>query len=603
MKIDQLHRLFQKTFSGLHAKRITAALYRHSRKITWPEYAEAARLCADKMRRIGLQDVELLSFPIDGKKCYGNWRSPRFWDVRQGYLDIKVNGTWERFADYSKIPTSLFVYTAPTKGEIRTKLVLPNAATLAGRLVWCEPTEDNRKRLQKKKAAGIATDFSPNWEGVRSDSDFRNGHRWDNNFLFEAQTPLAGFSLSRHQGERLRTALKSERELECAFRIDGKLGKGVFWAATGAILGTTHRKEEVISVAHLYEAGANDNCSGIAASIEALHAIQRLIERGRLPRPERTLRIIFAFEIVGFLAYFEKMRKKGRSYFAGINPDMVGEDQEKCHSTLHIYQAPDSTVTFANPLLLHLIRQAAARKLNYTVRKFIINDNSVTDPTVGPPCTALIHLRDRFYHSNEDSPDKVSVDTLQRLGGALAVYLYVCGSSDKERGEEMGRLCVDYACARLAVEAKTLSAEKRCYLLERESARLRTIPGLSPRSYVRFHQRMTKRIEQIPVQVKSPPYETDVKHRKEAEKWIPIRQVAGTLTFEHLPPDKRSKLPFQPVWSNQWNLPLFWVDGKRSLWEVYRLSSLENGSYSLRDFLDYFKLLAKEKLIKLKKTH
>jgi hypothetical protein len=85
---------------------------------------------------------------------------------------------------------------------------------------------------------------------------------------------------------------------------------------------------------------------------------------------------------------------------------------------------------------------------------------------------------------------------------------------------------------------------------------------------------------------------------KKAMRIVPKRSGIGPLTFEHIPPEKRVRLKFQPAWSGKLNLPLYWADGKRNLWEIFQKAECESGPYNLREFLDYFFLLKKEKLVR-----
>jgi hypothetical protein len=273
--------------------------------------------------------------------------------------------------------------------------------------------------------------------------------------------------------------------------------------------------------------------------------------------------VIFAFEIVGFLAYFENRKRLKTRYVAGINPDMAGEDQKKCKSTLNIYQAPDACASFVNPLTLRLVKKAAGSSLKYAVKNFIVNDNSITDPALGPPCTALIHLRDRFYHSNEDSPDKVSESTLIKVGAVIAAFLYLCATPDEKIARDIAELCLAYARERFTAEP--LSPEKRAYILECESRRLRDLAKAARSDLRAFEDRLAALAGRTPVNDALSPAEPSSALVKKASSLVPVRRVMGPLTFERIPPEKRLKMKFQPHWSRKWNLPLFWADGKRDL--------------------------------------
>ena len=63
------------------------------------------------------------------------------------------------------------------------------------------------------------------------------------------------------------------------------------------------------------------------------------------------------------------------------------------------------------------------------------------------------------------------------------------------------------------------------------------------------------------------------------------RNVKGCLTFDNRPLLKKE---WQPAWSHLLNIPLFWMDGKRTLWEVTVLSANELGE---KDVMSHFNML------------
>ncbi len=600
MTPDRLLASLLKTYSGSRAKADTARIHRFSRHITNRKYEESVAWCCERMRALGFDDVERLTFPTDGKRLYGTWITPPCWNVDKAWLKLKLNGRWESVANHARIPTSVFQYSAPTSGEIRTQLVPANCRHAAGKLVFADTLRETPESLAKRKAVGLATDFAPNWPGVRGPRHFLDGHRWDNAYLLEDQAGLAGFSLSRRQGRRIRRALARDGAVDCRFEIKGTRGPGDLHCATGCLRGTEKPDEEIVIVAHLYEPGANDNCSGVAGSIEALRAIKSLIARGVLPPPARTIRVVFTFEIVGFLAYFEHVRKRGKTYVAGVNPDMIGQDQKRCRSTLHVYRAPDAVSTFADPLLWHLIRQAAGKALRFESRPFIVNDNAISDPIVGGPCPALIHLRDRYYHSNEDTPANVSARTLNLVGGAMAAYAYAIAGLTPALACEIARLCVAAGQRRLRRETRG-DRHRLDYLLDRELARLTALERWSGACLNDARERLRATTRRLRPDTKPIPVPASRALRSRADSLIPVRTLPGPLTLQYLPPEQRAREAFNPAWSPKLNLAVFWCDGKLSVWDLYLLHRQEwDKPLSPDKFVDFFVFLARHKLIRLR---
>ncbi|MDI6774358.1 MAG: M28 family peptidase [Verrucomicrobiota bacterium] len=603
-RLESLRRIIAGAYSGDRARRMVAQLHRNDRWITNPRYERSARACRQWMKRLGFDDVELLKFPIDGSRLYGNWKTPKHWTVRRAYLKLRIGNRWQTLADYARVPTSVFVYAAPTRSEVRTMLVPGECADTRGKLVFRSDGKADLLKLQDQGALGLVTDYAPNWPGVRTDRDFRDGHRWENGFLVEDDAGLAGFSLSRNQGVLVRRELEERGSIECRFRVDGRLGAGELFCVTGCLKGAEKPEEEVVAVAHLYETGANDNGSGVAGAIEALRVLRTLARRGLLKPPARTIRVIFTMEIVGFLAYFSRAAKPGARYVAGVNPDMIGEDHRKCRSILHIYRSPDSAATFADPLLIALVRRAAGDSFAHEIKGFMVNDNIISDPAIGVPCPALIHLRDRFYHSNEDTVDKVSPRTLKVVGGAMAAYLYAAASLDRNLAPEVARLCVRHAAERLrlAAEKKLLTRRLRDYLVTREQERVRSVEALTGadlgwaragiRSLADRLKAKSEKRARLPAAL-----------AREARRLTPARTVIGPLTLQHMPLKVRARQKFLPAWSARLNLPLFWADGKRTLLEIYEACRCELVEpLDLAELIGYFRFLARQGLVRLRKT-
>ena len=61
----------------------------------------------------------------------------------------------------------------------------------------------------------------------------------------------------------------------------------------------------------------------------------------------------------------------------------------------------------------------------------------------------IIHWPDKFYHTSEDTPDKVSPDSLARSGALAAIYAYWLAAAGPAEAEWLGHLMV----ARFAAQA------------------------------------------------------------------------------------------------------------------------------------------------------
>src|SRR5262249_38490018 len=98
--------------SGETAKRNLEGLARNHRQRGSRGFHAAAELVAERARAYGLSNVEILTFPADGKIFYGTQRSRPPWDADFAELwEVRKTGdSWTpsvRMASYDTIPVTL----------------------------------------------------------------------------------------------------------------------------------------------------------------------------------------------------------------------------------------------------------------------------------------------------------------------------------------------------------------------------------------------------------------------------------------------------------------------------------------------------------------
>jgi len=211
----------------------------------------------------------------------------------------------------------------------------------------------------------------------------------------------------------------------------------------------THRSsgsgdEEVWGVAHLChpKPSANDNASDSGALIEAARALQALITAGKLERPHRTIRFLLVPEMTGTYCYLSANEHLIPRVVAALNLDMVGENQDLCRGPLIVEKPPRAVSSFAGELLARIMEELGddvknlAGTSGYALFKHTVSPFSggsdhyiLSDPTVGIPCPMLIQWPDMFYHTSEDTIDKVDPEMLARAASLTATYLYFVASA------------------------------------------------------------------------------------------------------------------------------------------------------------------------------
>lgn len=650
MVFEVLANQIEAEFSGRRALEQVAAIYRFDRYFTFAHFHRSGQYCAEEMGRIGLDEVELLEYAADGRTAYGDWVIPRAWDVEEA--ELRLVSPWEeRLVCWSDVPHCLSLCSAPTPptGVEAEVLFLPDeaapgdplAAQAAGKILF---GRDRPAELQKRAVEWGSLGFISDC-GRR---DVYDATPWDNYALAPRnEEGLFGFMLSPRQGDRLREAFQRARRkgqpVRVRARVDSRLYDGTIPMVTGVIRGET--EEEILALAHLYEAGANDNTSGCGALLEAFRSLAALIRRGDLPRPKRRLRLLLGFECAGFMAYLVHHRERLPKMIAGLNLDMVGQNQNRSECLLSVVQTPHSQPSFTGTLLKRLVEERIAKRdplWRWQVRPFSGGDNQVSDPMIGIPTPGLWQHPERFYHSSEDTLDKVDPESLRKIGSVAATYLYflaqagpreaawlaheVAAEGKKRLASEAARWVTrpaqraDEIATAGAVDSRELR-ERLDYLVDRQMAALDStatlLSGSRPEGWNLLLEALKGDLREqagrewerakavlrlaagASVRDGGAPPLSDREQR--AAQLVVHRERFGSLTLETLPPEARPDCRWGPGWIAPYAQHFYWFDGQRTLLEAVRLMEQELGKVDLEDLMAYLEFLEKYGYVRLER--
>jgi hypothetical protein len=216
---------------------------------------------------------------------------------------------------------------------------------------------------------------------------------------------------------------------------------------TATVPGTGRPEEEVFLIAHLChpKPSANDNASGSGLLLEIARTINSLVKKGRIQRPQRTIRFLWVPETFGPTAYLHRHEDLPAKMVAGLNLDMVGQNQELCKSTLNLDRTPDSLPSFLNDFVFGIIEKSvkefdtvsafgSTSTFRYATTAFSGGSDHAefTDSTIGVPCIMLLQWPDLYYHTSLDTIDKVSEDSLKRVGWIASVAVLTLANADAE---------------------------------------------------------------------------------------------------------------------------------------------------------------------------
>lgn len=317
-------------------------------------------------------------------------------------------------------------------------------------------------------AAGVISGFVPAYNRPESNRDL----------VAQEEIPLSetlrSFALktSRRQTTKLREALAQGACL-AAIRIQTEFKPAKLRTVIAEIRGTTVPAEHIVCVSHIdhYKPGANDNASGVAAQLEMALALKRLIDKGALERPKRTITMLWVDE------YKSEFEPGGTGYWQTAYPiefvktkaafalDMVGEDVAKTGGSFRIEKYPDPSAIWTRPPDEHsgwgegLVDESRLKGSfinDYTWQVFSryakTRDWPVTrNPFEGGsdhqlfvdaliPAVLLWHFPDQFYHTSGDDPDKVSAAEMRRVAAATGASVLGLASLEPVNAESIAEL-------------------------------------------------------------------------------------------------------------------------------------------------------------------
>ena len=299
--------------------------------------------------------------------------------------------------------------------------------------------------------------------------------QWDS-VPYDPALKAFGFKASWRAASRLRERL---RQGPVTVRVDVKstFYQGPNRSLVAEIPGRNNPDERIVMVAHIQEPGANDDASGCATLYALARALAEGIVNGALPPPARTLTFMWVDEIRGSERWLadHPAEAKGVQYMFSL--DMTGEDTTKTGGTFLIEKQPDPSAVWERPsdphsewgasevkpetlkgsLLndLHLaVCQHRARSTGWVVRTNPYEGGSdhTTFTNAGIPALLNWHFTDRYYHTNQDTPDKVSPDEMRHVGVSVATSAWFLASADDRDALAVVELIETAARRRLELE-------------------------------------------------------------------------------------------------------------------------------------------------------
>ncbi len=635
---ENIFTVLDRLVSGSGIKSAADQFYAHDRFFTFPRFHQTAAICAKGYRQAEIEQVEIVKTPADGKTTVHDYIMPKGWDAASAELSLIDPETSQRklLASYQDCPHVLFNYSArtPDAGLEADLVYVPDLTRLSekitpGCVVLIHDRTDRKieKLLAEKGALGVICDWRDN---ILSTPD---AHVWEN-YAFYPDNPfnLFGFSVDKATSDIL---IENCGKSKIHVRINSRSYDDEIDLVSAAIPGTGN--EEVIACGHLFEPGAWDNASGAAVIQEAARILNKAISEGKLERPKRTIRFLSGFECYGLAVYLAN-HPDHRKITAGINVDGVGVDMFANQAPLCHFLNPASNPSFTDNLLDYILekrlplgnpkQQAKGMAkgepvwftdfpLTWRNVPFGGCDSFPADPYFDIPFPGLVQFSGKIWHNSKDVPDKLVPEVLAEFALITAAYLYIladAGERDALNLAKLIQLDFEHRIHRLELDGsvlRNLSRENLEFMFMQHEKSLKSLykitdmPGdgnavkVILSNYAKRNKTLCSRIvESLPVKKKS---QLNPDLKRQAETMIPKRRTPGILTLETLDKNARYNCDWGPGYQVLIN-QLMWVDGKRSLLEIWRLLEQETGRTELRELINQFIFLEKHKYITISRS-
>lgn len=412
-----------------------------------------------QLKLYGLPGAEIARFPASGGMFGGSGET---WDGIKGEL-WEVKPKRRKLASYQDLRAMLA--TGSSSADVTAELVWVGSGTEAeikqagveGKIVVTEGRMFRVHQLACRKmgAEGVVVisqsrpDFDSlqiPWSGVRG---------WRGS----GQPTKFGFFLPFREGIILKRRLLAGEKITVHALVEAKMEAYELQCPTCHIPGTDPNAGEVIFSAHLFEGyakqGANDNKSGSATILEVARVLHKLIEEGRIPRPKRTIRFLWAPEFSGTIPWVNANKEIMERTLCNINMDMVGEWLIKNKAYAVLTRTTYGNPHYVNDVMENYYRFMGESNKNHWpqgVPRRIVAPSGADEPFyyyvethtggsdhevfndwgVRVPGVSMSVWPDQWYHTSGDRADKADPTQLKRAAIIGAAGAYTIASADDE---------------------------------------------------------------------------------------------------------------------------------------------------------------------------
>lgn len=600
MHLDAVSRTLAGHINGQRAAKTAIDLNQYDKYYTNDSFATGSTWLVDRFRQAGCADAEVVQLPADGQTRMQDWTMPLAWQCESAVLRM-IEPNDELLCSRDKEPRCVGMWSAGTPGEVRAELHLlqDDAPYPAGAFVLTDKhPQEIIKRARQAMPAAFITDFVrkgyPDHRTMWINGMSEDPGGWG---VLAHQITAPVFVIPPALGKRLRE-LVARQPVTLAGNISGRVGPGVMTGATAVTAGE-RRDQEVVVFAHGYEAGVNDNDSGVAAIVEAATAIGELIARGALPKPKRSIRWLIVSECYGMVGFYTLKADLAKRGIVGLYLDTVGDKSRPDYPVI-LHRTGAATPTYANALVkLVLDRLPADRKADYHwayENHIPTADDMISDPMVGiaSPWMGRGH-EFSAWHSSDDTAVTIDPNTMYGSAFLAAVYAYFVAAADDEDASWLAEQMLPLMQEELPTHAKPEQSDRYAFWRWALRRHIESTAKLADKDTTQLKIGAIAQRFEAPSTWEPKPVELENPH---TARLVPVRNVWGTLTLESLPAEK-NKLG-SPRWNSAVTNAWYWADGTRTVEQITSIVATELGTPPRKSLTTLFELASEAGLCRLK---
>ncbi len=297
-----------------------------------------------------------------------------------------------------------------------------------------------------------------------------------------------GWSIAPRVAREISAILSRGQKVVLKSVIKAETFPGELEVVHATIPGDGSRDQDIVVSGHLYEGyikqGANDDNSGCAVTLEMGRAYIRLVKEGKLPPPKRTIHFLWVPEITGTNAWLNKHEDIKKRIIADLNFDMEGLRLSTSASFWVLHRTPDTFPSFLNDVsasIMEFVANLNRERVRYRANGYrfslpVVSPNGSQDPFYisiekhygasdhvtymqhGIPAVMFITWPDMWYHSSQDTPDKLDPTQFKRVAVVGIGAMSVLASAEDEMAMKVAAECLARGSERMGeAERKGLS--------------------------------------------------------------------------------------------------------------------------------------------------